>query len=52
MVDLEGLKWRDLIYERFVRGGMNPVNAWPAVDVAVQNFRKSQDSKILIIGKK
>ena len=52
MVGLDDLKWQSLIYERFVRGGMNPVNAWPAVEEAVQNFRKSQDSKILIIGKK
>lgn len=51
VIDLDLPDYRNMIYERFVREGMNPVNAYPATDQAIQNFRKSRASKILIVGK-
>ncbi|MBI3999076.1 MAG: hypothetical protein HY351_00525 [Candidatus Omnitrophica bacterium] len=50
-VDLDFPKWRNMIYERFVREGMNPVAAHPQTDEAIEYFRKSQEPKILIAGK-
>lgn len=50
VVDLDLPNYRNMIYEQLVREGMNPVNAFPAADQAIQSFRKSRASKILIAG--
>jgi len=50
-VDLDFAKWRNLIYERLVRDGMNPVHAHPATDEIIQRFRRSHKSKIAIVEK-
>jgi len=42
---------KNRIFERFVRQGMNPVRAHPSTEEAIQNFRKANEPKILIVGK-
>jgi len=50
-VNLDFPQYRNRILERLVRQGMNPVHAHPVVDQAIQDFRKSQEPKILIVSK-
>ncbi len=50
-INLDFPEYRNQIFERLVREGMNPVNAHPTADKAIQDFRSAKDQKILIVGK-
>ncbi len=50
-INLDFPEYRNQIFERLVRQGMNPVSAHPLVDESIQSFRKAKEPKILIVGK-
>ncbi len=48
IVDLDQTRFRNQIFERLVREGMNPVQAHSEAEEAVKNFRKLKHPKLLI----